>query len=199
MSDAARENFPFKRTLIALNRILDAVVKSLNALGTLLIIGLMVLICSDVISRNVLGTSLPGVIELAQLGIVSIVYLQIADTLRSGKLLRSDALMRKIISGYPRVALTLNIVFDAAGVFLFYFLAVGAVDRFAKAFAGKFYIGNLGSFTAPTWPMELCVAIGSALVCLLFATQVLKGVAALQRGVRPAPIKAPDVGDEYTP
>ena len=206
MTDSTRQKPLQWRVLHALNWLLDKTVKSLNALGTLIIIALMVLICSDVISRNLLGTSLPGVIELAQLGIVSIVYLQIADTLKSGKLIRSDALMRKLVNAFPRVALLLNIIFDAAGALLFYFLAKGAIDRFIKAWSGDFYIGNLGSFTAPTWPMELSVAVGSALMCLLFATQVIQGGAALRRGTPP-----PDIGnvsdtadiantaDRYTP
>ena len=197
MSDAITRKGLFWRSLSALNWCLDKAVTSLNALGTLIIIALMVLICSDVVSRNAFGHSLPGVIELAELAIVSIVFLQIADTLKSGKLMRSDALIRKLAQSQPRVALVLNIVFDATGALLFYFIANGAIDRFLKAWSGGFYTGNLGSFTVPTWPMELCVALGSSLMFLLFATQSLKGVAALLRGAPPPVHKSPDAGREY--
>ncbi|MEP5633585.1 MAG: TRAP transporter small permease [Tateyamaria sp.] len=189
---------PVWRVFGALNIVLDKAVVSLNALGTLIIIALMVLICTDVVGRNVLATSLPGVIELAELAIVSIVFLQIADTLRSGKLMRSDALIRKISGAFPRVGLVLNIGFDVTGAVLFYFITSGAFDRFSKAWSGGFYTGNLGSFTAPTWPMELCVALGSGLMCLLFVTQAFKGGAALLRGSPPPAPQTPDFGDEYT-
>ena len=197
MSDEIQQKHLLWRSLGTLNWCLDKAVTSLNALGTLIIMALMVLICSDVVSRNAFGHSLPGVIELAELGIVSIVFLQLADTLKSGKLMRSDALIRKLAQTYPRVALGLNLLFDTTGAFLFYFIANGAIDRFFKAWSGNFYIGNLGSFTAPTWPMELCVALGSSLMCLLFATQALKEGAALLRGSPPPTQKVPDVGHEY--
>ncbi len=151
----------------------------LNAIGTLLIIALMVLICVDVVGRNVLYTSVPGVIELAELGIVSIVFLQIGDTLKAGKLMRSDGVIKVIARRVPRLAQFMNMLFDATGGVLFYFIAKGAYKRFTDAFEGGYYIGNLGEFTAPTWPMELTVSVGSALVCLLFATSTIRRFAVL--------------------
>lgn len=167
------------RAAQAFNWCLGTAVTSLNALGTMIIIALMVLICADVAGRNLLSTSLPGVIELAELGIVSLVFLQIADTLRSGKLMRSDVLITAIVVRFPRVGALMNLFFDATGAVLFYFIANGAFERFADAWKGGFYLGNQGSFTAPTWPMELCVALGSGLMCLLFATNAFGNLARL--------------------
>ncbi|MEP1535774.1 MAG: TRAP transporter small permease [Paracoccaceae bacterium] len=185
MVDDHSQRSAFLRVVAALNWCLDKAVTSLNSLGSLIIIALMCLICADVVGRNAFATSLPGVIELAEIGIVSIVFLQIADTLKSGKLMRSDALLHVINAALPRVGLVMAIIFDVAGAVLFYFIANGATDRFFKAWDGGFYLGNLGSFTAPTWPMELCVALGSWLMCLLFATQAIKGTVALYRGEQP--------------
>ncbi|MDA8586333.1 TRAP transporter small permease [Rhodobacteraceae bacterium] len=195
MSDTKKH--PAWRALGALDVCLDKSVTFLNTLGTLIIIALMVLICSDVVGRNAIGTSLPGVIELTELGIVSIVFLQIADTLKSGKLMRSDVLIRKLSVAYPRIGLSLNITFDVVGAVLFYFISNGAFDRFYKAWSGGFYTGNLGSFTAPTWPMELCVALGSSLMFLLFTGQALKNGTALIRGTPLPPSKALDFGEDY--
>jgi TRAP-type C4-dicarboxylate transport system permease small subunit len=167
------------RAAQAFNWCLGTAVTSLNALGTMIIIALMVLICADVVGRNLLSTSLPGVIELAELGIVSLVFLQIADTLRSGKLMRSDVLINTIVARFPRIGAFMNLFFDATGAVLFYFIANGAFERFIDAWKGGFYLGNLGSFTAPTWPMVLCVSLGSGLMCLLFLTNALGHLARL--------------------
>jgi TRAP-type C4-dicarboxylate transport system permease small subunit len=172
------------RAVHKLNACLGMAVTSLNAMGTMIIIALMVLICADVFGRNLLATSLPGVIELAELGIVSLVFLQIADTLRSGKLMRSDVLLNTIVVTFPRVGAFMNLCFEATGAVLFYFIAHGAFERFTDAWSGGFYLGNRGSFTAPTWPMELCVAMGSGLMCLLFITNT---VGHLRRLVQPRP------------
>lgn len=147
---------------------------SLNALGTLLIIALMALICADVIGRNLLKASVPGVIELAEMGIVAIVFLQIGDTLKAGKLMRSDGIITLLSTRLPRFAEVLNMLFDLTGAVLFYFIATGGYKRFRDAYEGDFYIGNQGEFTAPTWPMELIVATGSALVGLLFLTSGIR-------------------------
>ena len=160
---------------------LNTAVTSLNSLGTLLIIAMMVMICADVLSRNLFGQLLPGVIELAELGIISIVYLQIADTYKSGNLLRSDGIIKAIEKKYPRVGVAINALFDATGSILFLYVANGAKGRFTQAWEGGFYLGNQGSFTAPTWPMELCVALGSALMCLLFITNSIRNLSLLLR------------------
>lgn len=159
--------------------LLNIAVASLNSLGTLLIMAMMSLICADVISRNLLDASLPGVIELTELGIVSIVFLQIADTYRSGKLMRSDGVIKAIEKKIPRVGMLVNAVFDITGAVLFFYIAKGAKNRFIEALDGGYYLGNQGSFTAPTWPMELVVTVGSALLCLLFFASVLRNVGLL--------------------
>lgn len=159
--------------------LLNLAVASLNSLGTLFIIAMMTLICADVVSRNLLDTSLPGVIELTELGIVSVVFLQIADTYRSGKLMRSDGVIKAIETKTPRIGMMLNIVFDITGAVLFFYIAKGGQKRFSDAWDGGYYLGNQGSFTAPTWPMELIVAIGSSLLCLLFFASVLRNTGLL--------------------
>lgn len=159
--------------------LLNTAVASLNSAGTLLIMAMMFLICADVISRNLLDTSLPGVIELTELGIVSIVFLQIADTYRSGKLMRSDGVIKVIETKIPRIGMLVNSLFDTTGAVLFFYIAKGAKKRFVEAWDGGFYLGNQGSFTVPTWPMELIVTVGSALLCLLFFASVVRNTGLL--------------------
>ncbi|MEP4197905.1 MAG: TRAP transporter small permease [Aliishimia sp.] len=184
MSSPTHHRSLFLRGAATLIWCIDTAVASLNSLGTLLIMAMMGLICADVVSRNLLGSSLPGVIELTELGIVSIVYLQIADTYKSGKLMRSDGVIKTIEAKFPRVGLVVNAMFDATGVVLFFYIAKGAEKRFSEAWDGGYYLGNQGSFTAPTWPMELIVAIGSALLCVLFFASVLRNLGLLL-GVNP--------------
>lgn len=186
----ANRSLPFRAAAV-FTTVLSKAVTSLNALGTMIIIALMVLICADVVGRNLLSTSLPGVIELAELSIVSIVFLQIADTLKSGKLMRSDVVIKVIETRLPRLGMFMNAMFDATGAVLFYFIAKGAFGRFFDAWTGGFYLGNQGSFTAPTWPMELCVALGSSLVGFLFVTSTVANIAALL-GLRPAVVRPGD-------
>ena len=69
---------------------------AMNALGTLWILGLMVLINADVIGRDVFSHPVRGVTELVALSIVGIVFLQLADTLRAGRFTRADVLLDRL-------------------------------------------------------------------------------------------------------
>lgn len=167
-------------------KILDRAIVSLNAIGSILIILMMALICSDVLARNLMNSAVPGVVELTELGIVSIVFLQISDALRSGKLMRSDGLLKIIQRRLLKVGFIANCLMDATGAVLFYFIANSGFGRFHEAWAEGYYIGNLGAFTAPTWPMELSVALGSALIAILFLVNSLRNLGAFF-GIAQAP------------
>jgi TRAP-type C4-dicarboxylate transport system permease small subunit len=179
MQESGSTQSMLHRSMAAVLWGLSTAVTSLNALGTVIIIAMMGLICADVLSRNLLGASLPGVIELTELGIVSIVYLQIADTYKSGKLLRSDGIISVIEAKLPRIGFAINALFDFTGAILFFYIAKSAQQRTIEAWHGGYYLGNQGAFTAPTWPMELTVAVGSALLSLLFLASVLRNLAQL--------------------
>ena len=54
----------------------------------------MILINTDVLGRNLLGTPVRGVTEIVSMSIVgAMVFLQLADTLRVGRLTRADVLV----------------------------------------------------------------------------------------------------------
>jgi len=75
---------------------LHRLIRGLNALGTLWIVALMLLINSDVLGRNLLGAPVRGVTELVSLSIVGIVFLQLADTLHSGRFTRAEVLLDRL-------------------------------------------------------------------------------------------------------
>ena len=55
----------------------------------------MLLINSDVLGRNLFNAPVRGVTELVSLSIVGIVFLQLADTLHSGRFTRADVLLER--------------------------------------------------------------------------------------------------------
>ena len=75
----------------------------------------MVLINSDVLGRNLLGAPVRGVTELVSLSIVGIVFLQLADTLRSGRFTRADVLLDRLKRSRPAGAARLQAVFHGVG------------------------------------------------------------------------------------
>jgi TRAP-type C4-dicarboxylate transport system permease small subunit len=62
----------------------------MNTIGSLWIFALMVMIDVDAFSRTFFNHPFHGVLELVELSIVGIVFLQLGDVTRQGRLTRSD-------------------------------------------------------------------------------------------------------------
>ena len=132
----------YQRTMpLGLHRLMQA----MNALGTLWILALMVLINSDVIGRNLFNAPILGVPEMTSLSIVGIVFLQLADTLRCGRFTRAEILLDSLKRRRPAAADLLQAVsWTAREQLSRRWVATMAADRAAKA--------RRGSCMRPCWP-----------------------------------------------
>lgn len=150
-----------------MTRILDAITQGFNVIGTLLIVALMMLIGADVFFRNAFNAPIAGVPELVSLSIVAIVFLQVPQALRAGRFTRSDALIGRILEHYPRVGRGMEIVFDVLAIALLSALVYAAWPLFLKDWERNNFIGAVGDFTAPVWPVKLIIVVGTALLLSL--------------------------------
>jgi TRAP-type C4-dicarboxylate transport system permease small subunit len=157
-----------------LGRVWAAVVDGLAAVGTLLIVVLMAIICADVVARNLMGASLPMVSELGALALVMIVYLQLATTIRHGRLARADLVFGLIAVSRPRAAAALDSLFDLAGLVMLTLIALSSVRVFAADLATGSYIGVTGVMTLPTWPFRVLIVLGIAVAALQFLIRAIQ-------------------------
>ncbi len=97
----------------------SSLVAGLNSVGTVWIFALMVIINVDVLSRFLFNAPIQGVTEIVELSIVGIVFLQISDAVRAGRLTRSDGLYRQILKRRPVLGYVMGIFFDLAGTIFF--------------------------------------------------------------------------------
>ena len=153
----------------------------MNALGTLWILALMVLINADVFGRNLLAAPVRGTTELVSLSIVGIVFLQLADTLRCGRFTRADMLLDQLKRERPVLAARLQALYHGLGALLMAVILWAAWPSLIESIASREYVGALGDFMAPVWPVRLMMLIGLAMTALTF---VLLAVLDLQRGQR---------------
>ena len=156
----------------------------LAALGTLLIGVLMLIICSDIVARNALGSSLPLVSELGALLLVMIVALQLATTIRAGRLARTELVSLLLEERSPRIAALLAAVFSICGAGLLGMIAWASVRILQKDYGSGEFIGTPGLGTLPTWPFRALILIGFAVAAVECALAALR---ALGRAARPAP------------
>lgn len=163
----------------------DRLTSAMNAIGTAWILALMVLINADVIGRGAFGQPIAGVPEMVALSIMGIVFLQLANTLRSGKLTRSDALLGVLRRRLPRVATAIDALFNLTGAVLVWVIVESFYPKFTRSWEREEFVGAVGNFTAPTWPINLIVLIGATAMLITFLLNAVCLATAAWRGRRP--------------
>ena len=148
---------------------LDRLFGAMNALGTLWILALMVLINLDVLGRNLLAAPVRGVTEMVSLSIVGIVFLQLADTLRTGRFTRADVLLDRLKRTSPLASDALQAAFHLVGLALMLVILVASWQPLAEAVRIREYVGAVGDFQAPVWPVRLITLVGLCATALCFA------------------------------
>ena len=151
-------------------RVLDYVTQALNVAGSVLILLLMVLVGLDVAGRNLLASPISGVPELVTLSIVAIVFLQIPAALRQGRMTRSEAFPSWLHRAAPGLGKTLATLFDLVAMALIWVIVRSTWSILPRAWERDEFIGAIGDFTAPVWPVKLILVVcGSALILLFGA------------------------------
>ena len=154
--------------LRTLDRALGALVISGNSLGSAWIFVMMLAIAADIAMRFLFNAPINGTTELVTMSVVAVLYLQLAYTLRSGSMTRSDAVLNRLVARYPRVGHGMSVVFYLAGAALMGAIVRGAWPKWIKSYELDFYVGVVGVFTFPDWPRLLVVFLGCTLTGLQF-------------------------------
>jgi len=160
----------------------ERLVQFLNGIGTLWILAILILINADVFGRNVLHAPINGVIEMIEISMIAIVFLQLADATRVGRLTRSDGFFGLIQRKAPRLGFVMGSFFDLLGALMMFFILYGTWPSLIEAWTLNDYIGNEGVFTAPKWPMIAILILGSFITLLLFVKLAVTQIRAFKGG-----------------
>ena len=147
---------------------LHHVTRVMNALGTLWILGLMVLINADVFGRNLINQPVRGVTEIVSISIVGIVFLQLADTLHAGRFTRADILLDRIKTTRPSLAAALHATFHLIGFALMVVILLASWQPLVESVRIQEYVGAIGYFQLPVWPIRLITLVGLTTTALCF-------------------------------
>jgi TRAP-type mannitol/chloroaromatic compound transport system permease small subunit len=157
-----------------------SVVDGLNALGSLVIAAITILMCGDVAMRNLAGRPVDGVAELVAVSITIIVFLQLPATLRHGRMSRADLVIAPLSRRYPATARLLEAFFCLAGAAACAAIAYATWPLLRQGWSDMESLGVEGIFTFPIWPMRFVVLLGASLAALqylLLGWQELRGAA----------------------
>lgn len=153
-------------------KVLSAV---LAAVGSLVLVYLMIGTSADVILRNTTGRGLHGVVEYSEIFMAALVFLGLGQAQRTDTHIAVDVVVRRLPGAGGRVVTTLGLLITVGVLaFLAYATANSAVESFQ---AGERHYGVAG---VPMWPARACIPVGlavMALECLLQAVRHWTGPA----------------------
>jgi hypothetical protein len=166
-----------------------------NALGTLVVLVLVIVMNFDVAARGIFNAPFRGVVEVVIFSMILIVFLQLPDVVRVDRLTRSDGFMAVVGERYPALGQAMRRSVDAISCVFMALAAYASWPAFAEAFescsylsAPEFgppstgyliadlreatvrcdYFGTPGIFTAPWWPVRLVIVLSAGLAAILF-------------------------------
>lgn len=160
-------------TLRLLSTVIERIAIVANAVGTLVVLGLVMVVNYDVIAREAFNAPFHGAVELVQFSMVLIVFLQLPDVVRVNRLTRSDGFLTVIGSRMPRLRLWTN-RFIYLLAFLFMLLSAVAIwPEFLEMLETEDYFGVPGVFTAPWWPVKLVIFSSASMCAILFLLKLV--------------------------
>ena len=164
-----------KRLAGASARLMSGLAQAANAVGTLVVLGLVLLINTDVLSRNLFNAPFRGTYEMVQFLMVMIVFLQLPDVVRINRLTRSDGFLAILADRRPGIARFFARVIDSASGAFMALIAWAIWPEFLRSWSEGTYFGTPGIFTAPYWPIHLVIFFAATLCALIFATKAISG------------------------
>ena len=173
----------FARSAELASRLVNRLAITANVLGTVVVLLLVVVINVDVIARSLFIAPLRGAVEIVEISIVAIVFLQIADVVRTGRMTRSDAVLERVTEASPRAGHLMRRAFDLVSAGFMAIVLVAIVPEIFVAYGEGAYVGTDGVFTAPEWPLKLIIAIGAVLCCARWLLDAVRPAEPLRPGL----------------
>ena len=137
---------------------------ALARLSALCILGLVLLINADVVSRTLLSAPLRGVTELASLSIPTILFLAAAHLLVTGRLIRADLLLARLEQQFPIT----GHLWTSSSALLRQDCRARSQWQLADLPArldGDEFMGVEGDFVFRVWPVKGIILSAAALLC----------------------------------
>jgi len=163
---------------------LGALIALMNALGTALVLLIMLVILADVLGRFLFANPLEGTAEIVAMSIAAIVFLQFPSTLRAGRVINTDAFLAWVARRSVRAEQWLLGAYHALGAAMFTVVCLHVRPLLAGAWEGNEFYGNIGVFTFPKWPVFAVITFGSGVMAVQYLALAWAHARAGARGER---------------
>ena len=163
----------------------------MSAIGTMLVIGVMVIMDFDIVGRVIFNSPLKGVPEIVAVSIAVIVFLQFPATLRAGRVISVDGFLEWLGRDHVRLQLLLLALFHATGAFMFFILFKAMIPIVEKMYSYGDYYGVAQIFTIPKGPIHSIVLVGCFIMMIQYLILTFEFLLACWRGQALLPVGNP--------
>ncbi len=144
-----------------------------NAAGTFVVIALIAVVNYDIIARGLFNKPFLGAVEVVQFSMVLIVFLQLPDVVRVGRLTRSDGFLGILCRTRRPAGLFLSRVIDLVSMIFMIIIAYAIWPEFLEMWESQDFFGIPGVFTAPWWPVKLVIFLSACLCAIHFMLHII--------------------------
>lgn len=142
--------------------------------GSMILIGMMLLVTSDVIARFLFNRPIHGVTEITEFMMVGLLYFTLAHTQARKAHINVEILTSRLS---PRARLVPEVITYFLGLLVFALITWQGVKSAADAW--KIQEVTFGLIELPLFPAKVLVPIGSFVLCLRFILDILEGLKSL--------------------
>lgn len=157
-------------------KIAGGIAMAANATGTLVVVLLVAVVNYDIIARSLFNRPFLGAVEVVQFAMVLIVFLQLPDVIRVGRLTRSDGFLTLLCQRRRPAGRLLSRAIDLLSAAFMIIVAVAIWPEFVEMWQTRDYFGVPGVFTAPWWPIKLVIFLSACLCTVHFLLHVVRPV-----------------------
>ena len=143
---------------------------AMNAIGSGLIVFIMLVMLGDIFGRFLFNKPIPGVPEIVAISLVAIVFLQIAHTLRAGRVIFTDGFLNWLAGRSVRAEQAALALYHLAGAGVFGVIVYAVTPKLKSVYASGEFYGIVGNFTFPKWPLYSVILAGSVVMCVQYLT-----------------------------
>lgn len=165
-------------------KLFNGLTNLMNSIGTLWVFGMMLIICADIFSRNVLNHPLNGVPEIIAFSIAGTIYLQLANTLHAGRFTRAELFIDWLEVKRPFAGRVFNSIFNLFGIIVFLIMVQGFWGEFSDAWNENEIAGVPGVVTFIVWPFYLILLVGAVATGIEFFLRFAREIVGAGRTFR---------------
>ena len=152
--------------------ILDRVTRFLMVVAAVLAFSLCFLVVADVLGRVIFNHPVQGTPEIISLSIVIVCYLQTGYAIRSGGMLRVEAITAHAPEWLARLLVAMGAVL---GMVFFSVILYGSVEGALYAWESDEFEGE-GALRVPVWPAKFVIVLGCALATISYLVILLDAI-----------------------